>query len=137
VTRYMLDTNICIELLRGRGRAILQRLRQFEIDEVSISSIVLAELRHGVSKSSNPARQASLLADFCAPLDILPFDVETAEEYGRIRAALERAGTPIGPLDTLIAGHAISADCTLVTNNEAEFQRVPGLAVENWSKSAS
>jgi len=133
VTRYMLDTNICIELIRRRSEALLRKLRQFDVDEIAISSIVLAELRYGAAKSARPGRHTLLLADFCAPLDILPFGPDAAEQYGHVRAALERAGTPIGPLDTLIAAHAITAGCTIVTSNEGEFQRVPGLTVENWA----
>jgi len=133
----MLDTSICVEMIRRRGTSIVQRLRQFEINEVALSSIVLAELLHGTHKSASPIRQAILLADFCTPLDILPFDTEAAAQYGHIRAALEKAGTPIGPLDTLIAAHAMVVGCTLVTNNEREFQRVAGLAVENWTQDRS
>jgi len=132
--RFMLDTNICVELLRGRAPGLLERLRQFEIDEVGISSITLAELQYGVAKSSRPARHEALLAEFCAPLAITPFDHLAAETYGHVRVELERAGTPIGPLDTLIASHALALDVTLVTNNEREFNRVSGLLVENWLK---
>ena len=131
--RFMLDTNICVELIRGRGEAVLRRMEQFAIDEIAISSITLAELQYGVGKSANPTKHSSLLAEFCAPLAILSFADEAATEYGRVRAALERAGIPIGPLDTLIAAHALAEGCTLVTNNEREFQRVPGLAAENWT----
>ena len=132
MTRFMLDTNICVELLRGRAPGLLKRLRQFEIDEIAISSITLAELQYGVAKSARPARHAVLLAKFCAPLGILPFDSIAAETCGRVRAALEHTGTPIGPLDTLIASHALAVGVTLVTNNEREFRRVAGLRVENW-----
>ena len=128
----MLDTNVCIELLRGRAPGILERLRKFEIDEIAISSITLAELQYGVAKSKSPSRYEVLLAEFCAPLAILPFDNIAAETYGRVRAALDRTGTPIGPLDTLIASHALSLGVTLVTNNEREYLRVAGLLVENW-----
>lgn len=132
MTRYLLDPNVCVELLRGRVPALFARLRSFEIDEISISSITLAELQYGVAKSARPARHAELLAQFCAPLAILPFDNIAAETYGRARAELERAGMSIGPLDTLIAAHALSLCLTLVTNNEREIRRVAGLPVENW-----
>ncbi|MFH0983627.1 MAG: type II toxin-antitoxin system VapC family toxin [Planctomycetota bacterium] len=92
----------------------------------------LAELQYGVVKSARPARHEVLLAGFCAPLGILPFDSIAAETYGRVRAGLERTGTPIGPLDTLIASHALAVGVTLVTNNEREFRQVAGLLVENW-----
>ena len=132
MTRYLLDPNVCVELLRGRVPALFARLRSFEIDEISISSITLAELQYGVAKSARPARHAELLAQFCAPLAILPFDNIAAETYGRARAELERAGMSIGPLDTLIAAHALSLGLTLVTNTEREIRRVAGLPVENW-----
>ena len=132
VTRFLLDSNICIELLRGRGAALVPRLRRHAIDEIGISTITLAELQHGAAKSARPARHAALLAGFCAPLAILVFDSAAAEAYGRVRAELERSGTPIGPLDTLIAGHAVALGVTLVTNNTREFTRVAGLRIENW-----
>jgi tRNA(fMet)-specific endonuclease VapC len=132
VTRFLLDTSICVELLRGRASAVLARMRSLEIDEVAISSITMAELQYGVAKSANPAKHEVLLAEFCAPLDILPFDALAAETYGRVQTEIERRGKPIGPLDTLIASHAVSLDVTLVTNNDREFRRVPGLRVENW-----
>lgn len=132
MTRFLLDTNVCVELLRGRAPHLFERLRRFEIDEVAISSITMAELQYGVAKSARPARHAVLLAEFCAPLAILPFDNIAAETYGRVRAELERAGVSIGPLDTLIAAHALSLGLTVVTGNEREFRRVTGLLVENW-----
>ncbi len=130
--RFMLDTNVCVEMLRDRAPGMLKRLRRFAIDDVGISSITLAELQYGVSKSARPALNAVLLAKFCAPLALPPFDSLAAGVYGSVRAELERAGTPIGPLDTLIAAHALALDVTLVTTNEREFSRVPGLRVENW-----
>ena len=132
MTRFLLDTDVCVELLRGRAPHLFERLRRFEIDDIAISSITLAELQYGVAKSARPARHELLLAEFCAPLAILPFDSIAAETYGRVRAGLERAGTSIGPLDTLIAAYAISLHLTLVTNNEREFRQVAGLLVENW-----
>lgn len=130
--RRLLDTNICIELIRGRSERVLSRLRRRKIGTVGISSITLAELRYGVARSSEPQRNLLALAHFCAPLEILPFDSRAAGMYGDVRAALERVGTPIGPLDTLIAAHALALKVTLVTNNEREFHRVAGLKVENW-----
>ena len=130
---YMLDTSICIPLLRGTAPALLQRMRQVPPDDVTISSITFAELQYGVARSARPAVQRDLLMRFCAPLAILPFDGAAAEAYGHVRAMLGRAGTPIGPLDTLIASHARSLGMTVITNNEREFRRVPGLLVENWA----
>ncbi|HMQ16031.1 MAG TPA: type II toxin-antitoxin system VapC family toxin [Phycisphaerae bacterium] len=132
--RFLLDTNICIELVRGRAPAVVARLRRRKIGTIGISAITLAELRYGVAKSSDPARNTVALAHFCAPLEICPFDHEAAATYGDVRADLERAGTPIGPLDTLIAAHAVPLDVAVVTNNERELRRVPGLRVENWTK---
>lgn len=131
----MLDTNICIELLRGSAAHVASRMQKHEIDEIAISSITLAELQYGVAKSARPAHHETLLIEFCAPLAILPFDDRAGQTYGCMRAELERAGTPIGPLDTLIAAHALAMNITLVTNNEREFNRVVGLAVENWIRS--
>jgi len=130
--RFMLDTNFCIDLLRGRADAAYRRLRSLAPEEAGISCITLAELRVGAAKSARPAHQESSIILFCAPLALAPFDARAAEAYGPIRAALEAAGTPIGPLDTLIAAHAVSLGATLVTGNIREFRRVPGLSAENW-----
>lgn len=105
------------------------------MEDVAISAITLAELQYGAAKSTRPTHHAALLAEFCAPLTILPFDHLAVEVYGQLRATLEQAGTPIGPLDTQIAAHALSEHMILVTNNEKEFRRVAGLKVENWMKS--
>jgi len=128
----MLDTNACIDVLRDRDSNVLGRLDACKIGEVAISSITMAELQHGVFKGNRQVADQEVLTTFCEELEILPFDELAAEACGRIRAALERAGTPIGLLNTLIAAHALSLDCALVTNNENEFRRVDGLAVENW-----
>ncbi len=133
--RFLLDTSICIELIRGRAPAVVGRLRSRKIGTIGISAVTLAELRYGVAKSSDPARNTVALAHFCAPLEICAFDHGAAATYGDVRADVERAGTPIGPLDTLIAAHAVALEATVVTNNEREFRRVPGLRVENWTKS--
>jgi len=130
--RCMLDTSICIELIRGRSGPLLARLRRRKIGSVGISSITLAELQYGVARSSDPGRNTVALAHFVAPLDVAAFDDRAAAAYGAIRADLAARGRPIGPLDTLIASHAVSLGVTLVTRNEREFQRVPGLRVENW-----
>lgn len=132
--RFLLDTSICIELIHGRAPAIVGRLRRRKIGTIGLSTITLAELLYGVAKSRDPGRNAIALAHFCAPLEICPFDQEAGSSYGAIRTELERAGTPIGPLDTLIAAHAMALDVAVVTNNEREFRRVPGLRVENWVK---
>jgi tRNA(fMet)-specific endonuclease VapC len=128
-----LDTNICIEVIRGRGAGIVSRLRRCEIGEVGISSITFAELAHGVEKSAKPDRNRIALQEFCAPLQIAPFDGLAALAYGRVRENLERRGKTIAPMDLLIAAHALALDATLITNNLREFQRVPKLIVENWN----
>jgi len=132
VTRRLLDTSACVWLIRRRSGAMLERLCRCPVRSVGLSSITLAELRYGVARSSNPRRNAIALARFIAPLEILDFGPQAARSYGRLRAALEHAGTPIGPLDTLIAAHALAERRTLVSSNEREFRRVPGLRVENW-----
>ena len=132
MTGYMLDTSICIELLRGRAPRVFDRLRRCREDEVAVSAVTLAELQYGAARSARPEKHAVLVAEFCAPLAILPFDGLAAETYGTVRAVLERAGTPIGPLDTLIAAHALSLGLTVVTSNLREFRRVAGLNLENW-----
>ena len=130
--RFMLDTNLCIDLMRGKSAAAFKRLRSLAVDEAGISTITLGELRFGASKSARQAHHQSLIIAFCAPLAIAAFDAHAAEVYGTIRAALETGGAPIGPLDTLIAAHALALGATIVTANVREFQRVPRLVVENW-----
>ena len=129
---WLLDTNICIYLIKKRPPSVLDRLRTLNIREVAISSITLAELEFGVAKSANPEVNAQALAAFVAPLGVEPFEDVAAAAYGDVRAQLERAGTPIGSLDMLIAGHALSLDATLVTNNEREVRKVAHLKVQNW-----
>jgi tRNA(fMet)-specific endonuclease VapC len=128
----MLDTCICIDLIRGRGGGVLERLRACGTGDAGISVITLAELELGVEKSSRPAQNRLALSEFCAPLDIPPFDDSAALSYGAIRAVLEKAGRVIGPMDLLIAAHAVALATVLVTSNEREFRRVPDLQVENW-----
>lgn len=130
--RYLLDTNIVVALIRSRPEPLLARLRRRKLGSVGISTITLAELQFGVAKSSAPARNTIALAHVVAPLEVLPFDDHAAAAYGPLRADLERTGQPIGPLDTLIAAHAVSLRVTLITQNEREFRRVPTLRVENW-----
>lgn len=131
--RHLLDTNICIELIRGRSsETLLAKLRRRKIGSVGLSAITLAELQFGVARSSDPDRNRIALAEFVAPLPIVPFDDSAASAYGRLRADLQRTGRPIGPMDMLIAAHALSLNVALVTNNTREFRRVPGLRVENW-----
>lgn len=132
MTAYMLDTNICIYIIKQKPVNVITRFHQLPISSIAISSITLSELEYGVMKSANPDQNRIALSQFVAPLEIFPYGDDAAESYGNIRAFLEKQGTPIGSLDMLIAAHAISANCTLVTNNEREFSRVPHLRIENW-----
>jgi tRNA(fMet)-specific endonuclease VapC len=129
---HMLDANICIAYLKGGEAAAFRRMDSDRYG-VCISSIVYAELAYGVEKSGKRARNAAALEDFVSMLRILPFKDDAAAHYGQIRAELERAGTPIGNNDLLIAAHARAEGLTLVTNNRREFDRVPGLKVETWA----
>jgi tRNA(fMet)-specific endonuclease VapC len=130
--KYMLDTNICIYVIKHRPEQVIQRFLAHTPSDLCISSITYAELMHGVEKSQAPDRNRTALALFLSPLQILEFDALAAEAYGTIRADLELNGTPIGPMDMLIAAHAKSKNLVLVTNNTREFLRVKGLALENW-----
>lgn len=132
--QYMLDTNIFIYLCKGTHPAISDHVRTFGPGDISISTITLAELEFGISKSTKPEKNRRHFQEFLLPFEILPFDSGAAIEYGMIRHYLEKSGSPIGPMDTLIAAHALAIGSCLVTNNEREFTRVPGLKVENWSK---
>ncbi len=128
----MLDTNICIYLIRQRPESLLGRFRSFPVGAIGISVITLAELEYGVSKSSQPKRNREALEQFLSPLEVAVFDRQATIAYGTIRTALERKGRPIGAMDLLIAAHAMSLGVRLVTNDEREFRQVPGLRVENW-----
>jgi len=128
----MLDTNICIYLIKKKPQGVLKKLAEHKISEDGISAITVAELEYGVAKSAQPDKNRDALDEFLAPFEIISFDDRAALEYGRIRAHLERKGTLIGSMDMLIAAHAQSLGVTLVTNNAKEFKRVPHLRVENW-----
>lgn len=130
-TRYLLDTNTCIYIINRQPLAVFEHFARLRAGQVAISGISGAELHFGVAKSRSE-RNLQALDKFLAPLDVLPFDEAAMRAYGDLRAHLEREGTPIGTLDTLIAAHALALDCVLVTNNLREFQRVPGLRLENW-----
>jgi tRNA(fMet)-specific endonuclease VapC len=131
---FMLDTNICIYIIKRKPAKVIKRFQRTEISRIGISAITLSELLYGVSKSSQPQQNQIALAQFVAPLEILPYDDDAAQYYGEMRTFLEKKGTSIGALDMLIAAHALSAACTLVTNNEKEFDRIPGLKIESWVK---
>lgn len=128
----MLDTNICIYVMTGRGPALAERFER-EADLLCASSVTLAELSYGVEKSAARTRNREALVAFAARLDVLDFDGAAAEAYGTLRARLERAGAVIGPYDLMMAAHALSRRLTVVTNNRREFDRVEGLSIEDWS----
>lgn len=130
--RYLLDTNICIYLIKKKPPEVLQKFNAYSVGEIGISSITVAELQFGVQKSRYLEQNQRALEQFLIPLTIADFDYQAAIAYGAIRATLEAQGTPIGSLDTLIAAHASSLNVTLVTNNTREFSRVPGLEIVNW-----
>jgi tRNA(fMet)-specific endonuclease VapC len=130
--RVMLDTNICIHIIRRRPQSVLERFGAFAIGDIGLSAITLAELEYGASNSRDARRNRDALQRFTAPLEVPSFDRAATEAYGRIRTVLERKGRSIGPMDLLIAAHAVSLGVRLVTSNEDEFKRVPGLVVENW-----
>ena len=130
--KYMLDTNICIHVIKNKPASVLARFQQYAPQDMCISSITLAELEYGVEKSSFPDKNKAALTLFLSGITVLPFDDAAAMEYGRIRADLEQKGTPIGPNDMLIAAHAKSLRLPIITNNTREFDRVDDLKVENW-----
>jgi tRNA(fMet)-specific endonuclease VapC len=132
--KFMLDTNICIYIIKQKPPVAIEHFRQTKISQIGVSAITLSELSYGVSKSSKPGQNQVALAQFIAPLEILPYGDDAAQYYGNLRTHLEKQGTTIGSLDMLIAAHALSIGCTLVTNNVKEFVRIPNLKVENWVK---
>lgn len=129
--KYLLDTNIVIYVIKQRPLAVLDIFNRHH-GRMAISSITLAELAHGAEKSSDLSRNMAVVEDFVSRLDVLAYDDKAAWQYGNIRAMLEKAGQPIGLNDLHIAAHARSNGLTLVTNNLREFEKVPGLLLENW-----
>lgn len=130
--KYLLDTDTCIYLINERPRSVVARFRRHAVGDIGLSTVTVSELAWGVAKTGSVRNRAALEA-FLLPLEIAPYDLAAALRYGEIRADLAKRGRPIGPLDTMIAAHALSLDATLVTNNEREFGRVPALRVENWT----
>ena len=131
--KYMLDTNICIYLIKSKPDGLLSKLKTVVKEGVSISAITLAELEHGVALSAYPEKNADALTQFLSIIEVLSFDAKAASQYGPIRAELQRKGLLIGQMDMLIAAHAKANDYTLVTNNIREFARVDGLIIEDWT----
>ena len=130
--KYLLDTNICIYLIKNKPESVAKKLKEIDIAEISISSITTSELYFGVSKSIKQEQNQAALNTFLLPFEILSFDEKDSFIYGKVRAKLEASGFPIGAMDLLIASQAISRELILVTNNTAEFERVKGLRIENW-----
>lgn len=131
--KYMLDTNICIHVIKHKPETAIRNFLAHQPDELCISAITLAELLHGVEKSKYQDRNRLAVSMFLSGIAVLNFDSVAAQAYGELRADLEQNGTPIGPMDMLIAGHAKSRGLILVTNNTGEFKRVKGLQLEDWS----
>ena len=131
---YLLDTNICIYIIKKKPAKVFEKFKNLTIGDVGISSITLAELHYGIEKSSNSEKNRNALEKFLTPIEIIDYGYEATVEYGKIRSELEKKGVPIGPLDMLIASHAKSLDVILVTNNVREFERIAGLRIENWAK---
>jgi tRNA(fMet)-specific endonuclease VapC len=129
--KIMLDTNICIYIINRRPAAVLERFRSFRVGDIGISTITLAELEYGAAKSAQPRKNREALVQFVSPLELAAFDPPATAAYGTIRAALEKRGLR-SAMDMLIAAHALSLHVALVTNNEREFESVPGLKLENW-----
>lgn len=132
--RYMLDTNICIYAIQHKPEQVFLRLQEHDPVEICISSVTYAELVHGVEKSKSIEKNRLALTLLLANIEIISFDSLAAESYGKVRADLEKMGTPIDPLDMMIAGHAKALDYTVVTNNTKKFERVKGLKLENWAE---
>jgi len=131
--RYMFDTNICIYLIKQKPEKVLRHFKAHSVGEIGISSITLAELMYGVERSQQVQKNRQALEEFTLPLEIAAFDEAAAEVYGSVRAGLEKAGTPVGSMDMLIAAHALSLGVTLVTNNLKEFKKIKNLKVVDWS----
>ena len=131
--KLLLDTNICIYIIKQQPAAVLKHFLEYQIGDIGISSITLSELRFGVAKSTHREKNAKALDEFIIPLELVSYDETAAHVYGDIRAALEKAGTPIGSMDMLIAAHAVSLGVPLVTKNAREFLRVPSLKIIDWT----
>ncbi len=133
--KWLLDTDTCIAIIKGKPPSVLKKLRGKSVGQVGISSITLGELAFGAAKSGRRDESRAALAEFLLALEIASFDSDAASSYGQLRASLEKPGTPIGPLDTLIGAHAAALDVVLVTHNTREFGRIDTLRLEDWTSS--
>lgn len=130
---YLLDTDTCSYAIRGDSAALDARLAKQRPDALAISAVTRAEIMFGLEKRGNPRALVRVVRGFLDHLAVMPWDTAAADQFVRLRAALERSGTPIGVMDTMIAGHALALQATLVTNNLKHFQMVAALNVENWA----
>jgi tRNA(fMet)-specific endonuclease VapC len=131
--KWMLDTDTCVAIIKGKPASVLKKLRGKSVGQVGISSITLGELAFGAATSGRTEEARAALAEFLLALEIASFDSEAAASYGHLRASLEKRGTPIGPLDTLIGAHAAALDVILVTHNTREFGRIDTLRLDDWT----
>jgi tRNA(fMet)-specific endonuclease VapC len=132
--RYLLDTNTCIELIRKRSPYVINNVTKHPITDIALSTITIAELQYGVQKSNTITQNQQALNQFLLPFIFLDFDYAATQSYGNLRRYLEAQGTPIGSLDLLLAAQALAHHLIMVTNNVKEFQRVPNLQIEDWTK---
>ena len=130
---WMLDTDICSYILRDQPKGIQAHFDRIDLDQLAISSVVLAELQFGVARLPSPGKLHAAVNDFAGKMHILAWDENAAAHYAKLRTTLERRGTPIEAMDLMIAAHALSEDAILVSNNTSHFARVPGLKLENWT----
>lgn len=130
--KYILDTNVCIQILKGTSQLIKTRIANISNEDIALPSVVRFELFYGANKSQNPEKKQVLIREFLGSFSSIPLDDQIAEKSGEIRAALEKVGTPIGPYDLIIAATAIVNDVTLVTHNTKEFSRVKAIKLEDW-----
>lgn len=133
MTRYLLDTNIASCIIKGNSPAVDRRLVKVAMAELAVSAVTGGELRFGAARLSHATRLHSLVEDFFLRVEVLPWDSDAAQQYGRLRATLEREGRPMGNLDTMIAAHALALEAVLVTNDHA-FARIKKLKVVDWTK---
>ncbi len=130
---YMLDTNICIYIIKEKPQKVLEKFHALNIGDICISVITFSELEYGVQKSKYTEKNKIALTSFLSPIEILPFNQKAALKYGKIRSNLEKQGKIIGAYDLMIGTHALAKNLTLITNNENEFKRISELSIENWS----
>ncbi|MEA1958573.1 MAG: type II toxin-antitoxin system VapC family toxin [Chloroflexota bacterium] len=131
--KYLLDTNICIYLIKNKPRKLLDKIYKTLLNEIAVSSVTIAEMEYGIAKSTKPAESRIALMKFLLPFEIIDFTEQAAPHYGSIRYDLQKKGTPIGNMDLLIASIALVHRLTLVTNNVKEFSRIDNLKVEDWT----